>query len=432
MSRGSEEVRVLCVDDDPALLSLLVDSLERAEPRLDVTAVDTPREASSQIGPNSRVDCIVSDFDMPEMDGLELFEAVRRQDPEIPFILYTGKGSEEIASEAISSGVTDYLQKGSGTEHYELLANRICEYVERYRAGRRHDLAAERYRRLVEQSVVGIGLSQDGVFRYANPKMAEMFGYTVEELVGMPALALVDESDRERVERALKRREDGEVDSVHYVITGKRKSGERFDVEVNGSRIVYEGEPAILGVLQPLDVRRKALANVQGSVVEELVESLQSAVEDLDNIDEDDEAVEHAQQTLADALTALRTEAIVDLATRCRQTWESTNHSPANLTVEGTLALVGDIEEVNRLFETLWTTWDDVDGPLDATLSVGNHSFEVRVEPGGESFAGSQPHPTGLSRVTESLGWDAYVREEDGAVVYGFENVSLVPSITGA
>jgi hypothetical protein len=72
-----------------------------------------------------------------------------------------------------------------------------------------------------------------------------------------------------------------------------------------------------------------------------------------------------------------------------------------------------------------------VGGPLDATLSVGKHAFEVRVEPGGETVVGSQPHPTGLSRVAESLGWDAYVREDDDGVVYGFENVSLVPSITG-
>jgi PAS domain S-box-containing protein len=432
MTGGADAIRVLCVDDDPPLLDLLANFLERVDPRLDVSTVDTPPEALSQIGPNSSVDCVVSDFDMPEMNGLELFEAVRRQDPELPFILYTGKGSEEIASEAISAGVTDYLQKDSGIEHYELLANRICEYVERYRTGRQHDLAAERYRRLVEQSVVGIGLSQDGVFRYANPKMAEMFGYTVEELVGMPALALVDESDRERVERAIQRREDGEVDSVHYVITGKRKDGERFDVEVNGSRIIYEGEPAILGVLQPLDTRQRALATVRGSVVEELVESLESAVADLDQVGTPDEFVADAQQTLLDALTALRTEAVVDLATRCRQTWASADRPAANLSIEGTLAVVGDGEEVNRLLETLWAQWDDDERPLEAALSVGNHSFEVAVEPGtAESFAESHPHPAALSRVAEALGWDAYVREDDGGVVYGFENVSVVPSITG-
>jgi PAS domain S-box-containing protein len=62
---------------------------------------------------------------MPGTNGLELLEAVRNRYPDLPFILFTGKGSEEIASEAISAGVTDYLQKEVGTDQYTLLANRI-------------------------------------------------------------------------------------------------------------------------------------------------------------------------------------------------------------------------------------------------------------------------------------------------------------------
>ncbi|WP_340102307.1 response regulator [Salinibaculum salinum] len=58
------------------------------------------------------IDCIVSDYDMPGMNGIEFLEAVREECPDLPFILYTGKGSEEITSETISAGVTDYLQKG--------------------------------------------------------------------------------------------------------------------------------------------------------------------------------------------------------------------------------------------------------------------------------------------------------------------------------
>ncbi len=51
-------------------------------------------------------------------DGIEFLEAVREGHRDLPFILYTGKGSEEVASDAISAGVTDYLQKGSGTDQY--------------------------------------------------------------------------------------------------------------------------------------------------------------------------------------------------------------------------------------------------------------------------------------------------------------------------
>ncbi|USZ69975.1 response regulator (plasmid) [Halorussus salilacus] len=82
-------------------------------------------------------DCIVSDYEMPGMDGLAFLDAVRERGSEVPFILLTGGGSEEIASEAISAGVTDYLQKGSGTDQFAVLANRIENAVARRRSERR-------------------------------------------------------------------------------------------------------------------------------------------------------------------------------------------------------------------------------------------------------------------------------------------------------
>lgn len=62
---------------------------------------------------------------MPELNSLELLQAVRETNPDLPFILYTGRGSEEIASEAISAGVTDYVQKEASSDHYQVLANSV-------------------------------------------------------------------------------------------------------------------------------------------------------------------------------------------------------------------------------------------------------------------------------------------------------------------
>jgi len=83
---------------------------------------------------------------MPAQNGLEFLETIREEYPDLPFILYTSRGSEEVASEAISAGVTDYLQKEAGTGHYELLAKRITNAVDQYRAqkelARNEDLLA--------------------------------------------------------------------------------------------------------------------------------------------------------------------------------------------------------------------------------------------------------------------------------------------------
>ena len=81
---------------------------------------------------------------MPETNGIEFLEAVRDMYPNLPFILFTGKGSEEIASDAISAGVIDYLQKQRGTDQYTILTNRIRTAVEGARAERERRRMRER------------------------------------------------------------------------------------------------------------------------------------------------------------------------------------------------------------------------------------------------------------------------------------------------
>ncbi len=95
-------------------------------------------------------DCVVSDYDMPGRDGLELLREVREAHPALPFILFTGKGSEQVASEAISAGVSDYLQKGAGSERYSLLANRIENLVSQQRAMAELETRARQQRLLAE------------------------------------------------------------------------------------------------------------------------------------------------------------------------------------------------------------------------------------------------------------------------------------------
>ncbi|PAU82581.1 HTR-like protein [Halorubrum salipaludis] len=136
MSRSPDAIRVLHVDDDPQLAELAATYLEREDDRIDVETATNASEGLDRVG-DGDVDCVVSDYDMPGNNGIEFLEAVREDRPELPFILYTGKGSEEVASDAIASGVTDYLQKESGTGQYAVLANRIANAVEQYRTGQR-------------------------------------------------------------------------------------------------------------------------------------------------------------------------------------------------------------------------------------------------------------------------------------------------------
>jgi PAS domain S-box-containing protein len=128
-------IRVLHVDDDPRFGQLVSDFLERVDDRIEVVA-ETSARAGLEALAEREVDCVVSDYDMPRTDGLEFLQTVRERHGDLPFVLFTGKGSEAVASDAITHGATDYLQKGGGTEQYELLANRIANAVSGHRAER--------------------------------------------------------------------------------------------------------------------------------------------------------------------------------------------------------------------------------------------------------------------------------------------------------
>ncbi|RQG98959.1 PAS domain S-box protein [Natrarchaeobius oligotrophus] len=173
-------VVVLHVDDDESLAELTATFLEREAERIDVITATSAEEGLELLGERP-IDCVVSDYDMPETNGLEFLEVVRRDHESLPFILFTGKGSEEIASEAISHGVTDYLQKEGGTEQYTILANRVLNAVETTTAQRQQ----RRQLDAIQTAREGISiLDEDGRFVFVNDAYASMYGYEPDEMIG--------------------------------------------------------------------------------------------------------------------------------------------------------------------------------------------------------------------------------------------------------
>ncbi|EMA55485.1 bacterio-opsin activator domain-containing protein [Halococcus salifodinae] len=144
----TEPIRVLFVDDEQRLVEVAARFLEDLQESFVVVTETSASDALDRLDHEGVPDCIVSDYRMPGLDGLEFLEAVREEHSKVPFVLSTGKGSEEVASEAISAGVTDYLRKDTGTDQYAVLANRIENAVAQRRAER---ALAERERRLAAQ-----------------------------------------------------------------------------------------------------------------------------------------------------------------------------------------------------------------------------------------------------------------------------------------
>ncbi|MFB9804463.1 response regulator [Haladaptatus pallidirubidus] len=178
-------IRVLHVDDDPARIRLSTTLLGRYLPDAEIYTETDPMVARDRLDADLSVDCIVSDFDMGTMDGLDFLEAVRERFSNLPFILFTGKGSEEIASEAISAGVTDYLQKSGGADQYAVLANRIENVVGQYRAERAATMYQRRMKTVYERVTDAFfALDADWRFTFVNGRGEELLNKNEAELVG--------------------------------------------------------------------------------------------------------------------------------------------------------------------------------------------------------------------------------------------------------
>jgi len=180
----SEPIRVLHVDDDLKCADLTAECLQRESERVTAVTVRSPAAARQYLA-DEQVDCIVSEYEMAPEDGIEFLESVREEYPDLPFILCTGRGSEAIASEAISAGATDYLLKETGASQYALLANRIENAVSGYRAQRRSEEENRRRERMLDRITDGyISVDEELRITYVNESAAEFIQRPREELVG--------------------------------------------------------------------------------------------------------------------------------------------------------------------------------------------------------------------------------------------------------
>jgi PAS domain S-box-containing protein len=192
---SNDEIRVLHVDDAPDFAAMVAEFLEREQDGF-VVETATSVERGLDILARTQVDCVVSDYEMPARTGIEFLEAVRADYPDLPFVLYTGKGSEEIASEAISAGVTDYLQKEGGTSQYTVLANRVANAVEQYRSRRPLEASRKRPSLFVEQSSLGlIEWDEDFNVGRIDGAAADILGFDEAALVGRSWEAIVSDAD---------------------------------------------------------------------------------------------------------------------------------------------------------------------------------------------------------------------------------------------
>ncbi len=231
-------MNILFVDDEEGLLDQAKIFLEQMEYDFNVSTVRSSEEALEKLN-NENHDAIISDYQMPQIDGLELLEIIRKEkNRDLPFIIFTGRGREEVAIKALNLGADRYIQKGgSPKSQYGILAEAINQEVRRHQIESKLELTQYS----VDKASASIyWIRPDGSFVYTNDKVKDRLGYTSEELDKMHVWDVDPNHGKDMREEQWKRIKDEKV--ITFRTQHKTKNGDVFPVDITSHYIEHEGE----------------------------------------------------------------------------------------------------------------------------------------------------------------------------------------------
>ncbi len=248
---------ILYVDDEPSLLDIGKLFLEDSGDFTVTIAQSAPE--GIRLLEQEQFDVIISDYQMPGMNGIQFLVEVRARFGQIPFILFTGRGREEIVIEALNNGADFYLQKGGEPiSQFAELSHKIKSAALRKRAEDSLRTSEEKYRHLIEHANEAIVVVQDGILRLVNQQTINFTGYSEQELLSMSFSTFIHPDDRAMVmERYQKRMKDGEGPS-RYTFRLSSKNESIWWVELSVVVIEWEGRPATLNFLTDITERKTA------------------------------------------------------------------------------------------------------------------------------------------------------------------------------
>jgi PAS domain S-box-containing protein len=257
-------LRVLYVDDEPDLLEIGKIFLEQ-DGDFAVTTITNAPDALRLLEQET-FDAIISDYQMPGMDGIQFLEEVRARFGRIPFVLFTGRGREEVVVQAINRGVDFYLQKGGDPRsQFAELAHKVRQAASRRKAEEQLRKSEEDYRHLIERSDEAIAILQDGLLRKVNQSVVRLTGYSEEELMSLPLSRVIHANDYAMVMERHGKRMTGEESPSQYSFRLVGKDGNTIWVEISTVSISWEGRPATINFLIDVTERTQAVEALRES-----------------------------------------------------------------------------------------------------------------------------------------------------------------------
>lgn len=257
-------ISILYVDDDPLLLDIGKRFLERSGD-ISVMTINSGQQAIEIIDQKS-FDAIISDYEMPGMDGIELLRRIRLRQHWLPFVLFTGKSREEVVIRAINYGADSYLQKGGDVKAvFVELENMIKNHVDRLKTKKALEQSELRYRLLVDNAQQGIYIIQNERIVFSNTHfllLTKTVGINPLDIDTRSVFDLIHPDDKDEIrsrylQRITKNNED--CPSQFRVID---KNGSVLYFQVNAIKTEWNGKPATLNFLRDITKEHNLESNL--------------------------------------------------------------------------------------------------------------------------------------------------------------------------
>ena len=311
---------ILYVDDEPGLLELGKIFLERMG-NLTVETAPSAHDAISKLSIH-KFDCIVSDYQMPQMDGLQFLKYVRETWNTLPFILFTGKGREEVVIEALNNGADFYLQKGGEPRsQFAELEHKIRVAVEKRKFEEKLSDSERRFSDIINflpDPTFAVDL--DGKVISWNKAIEELTGVSQDKVIGTGDYSysqhVLGEKKPVLLDLILKKNHDPATEYAYLTREGDKLIAERFIQSLNGGKgayvwliasPLYDSDGNITGAIESLrdiTARKKAEDELRASY-----EQLTAAEEELRqqylDLAQSDSLIRESERRLADIINFL-------------------------------------------------------------------------------------------------------------------------------
>ncbi len=244
VEESSRAVHVLAVPSETRFAADCEHHLGSADD-ISLSTVPTVDAALDVLATETRVDCIVSDCDLPDANALDFLQTVRAQRPRLPFILLTDEEQSALASRAITANVTEYLTKTNSTHQH--LSGLVDDAVSTYRSHGDHVDATSRAKTLLDAATETIAVVRDGHFEFVNESGRELLGSASGESRVDDVLTLeTDATSRELVASI----QQGDQTLEHAPGALACANGRTLPVDVTSTHVTWEGTPAALLIVR--------------------------------------------------------------------------------------------------------------------------------------------------------------------------------------